>query len=263
MPEIGIIGGSGVYRMPSVELIREEAVDTPYGAPSDTFRMLRISGIEVVFLARHGSGHTIPPHKINYRANIWGFKALGVKRLLSMGAVGGINPLLRPGSIVVADQIIDMTTGRTSTFYDKDEVYHVDFSEPFCPELRAVFTEAAGAVGLPVLTRGTYACTNGPRFETRAEIRYYSIAGADVVGMTAMPEAALAREAEICYGTIATVTNSAAGISRDKLTTTEVIETINESSINLNALLLRTISLIKAQRHCPCKDALKDAKMMK
>lgn len=261
MPEIGIIGGSGVYQMPSVELLREEAVGTPYGAPSDVFRILRISGIEVAFLARHGGGHTIPPHKVNYRANIRGFKELGVTRLLSLGAVGGINPVLSPGTIVVADQIIDMTTGRASTFYDKDEVYHVDFSEPFCPELRAAFIEAAGAINLPILRRGTYVCTNGPRFETRAEIRYYSIIGADMVGMTAMPEAALAREAEICYGTLATLTNYAAGISRDKLTTTEVIETINKSSINLNALLQKTISLIAVQRNCPCKDALKDAKI--
>ncbi|MBF0515956.1 MAG: S-methyl-5'-thioadenosine phosphorylase [Nitrospirae bacterium] len=261
MPEIGIIGGSGVYRMPSVELIKDAAVDTPYGEPSDAFKLLRVSGVEVVFLARHGAGHTMPPHKVNYRANIWGFKSLGVKRLLSLGAVGGINPVLAPGAIVVADQIIDMTTGRASTFYEKDEVYHVDFSEPFCPELRAAYIEAARAINLPVLTRGTYICTNGPRFETRAEIRYYSIIGADMVGMTAMPEAALAREAEICYGTIATVTNHAAGISTEKLTTTEVIETVNNASINLNALLLKTISLIKPERDCPCKDALKDAKL--
>ncbi|MBF0457341.1 MAG: S-methyl-5'-thioadenosine phosphorylase [Nitrospirae bacterium] len=261
MPEIGIIGGSGVYRMPSVELLREEVVDTPYGAPSDVYKILRISGIEVAFLARHGGGHAIPPHKVNYRANIRGFKSLGVKRLLSLGAVGGINPVISPGTIVVTDQIIDMTTGRASTFYDKDEVYHVDFSEPFCPELRAAFIEAAGAINLPVLQRGTYVCTNGPRFETRAEIRYYSIIGADVVGMTAMPEAALAREAEICYGTLATLTNYAAGIGREKLTTTEVIETINKSSINLNAMLQKTVSLITAQRNCPCKDALKDAKI--
>jgi 5'-methylthioadenosine phosphorylase len=261
MPDIGIIGGSGVYQMPSVELIREVPVDTPYGAPSDTFRILRISGIEVAFLARHGSGHTIPPHKVNYRANVWGLKKLGVTRLLSMGAVGGINPLPGPGSIVVLDQIIDMTAGRLSTFYDKDEVCHVDFSEPFCPELRAIFIEAANGINLPVLPRGTYVCTNGPRFETRAEIRAYSIMGADVVGMTAMPEAALAREAAICYATVATVTNAAAGISRDKLTTTEVIESVNKSSINLNALLLKAISLIGPHRGCPCKDALKDAKI--
>ncbi|KWT78144.1 S-methyl-5'-thioadenosine phosphorylase [Candidatus Magnetominusculus xianensis] len=261
MPEIGIIGGSGVYRMSSVELVKNVAVDTPYGAPSDAYKILMISGVEAVFLARHGGGHTISPHKVNYRANIWGFKALGVKRLLSLGAVGGINPVLKPGSIVVADQIIDMTTGRVSTFYDKDEVYHIDFSEPFCPELRSAFIEAAGVINLPVLTRGAYICTNGPRFETRAEIRYYSTIGADMVGMTAMPEAVLARESEICYGTIATVTNHAAGISTEKLTTTEVIETVNKSSANLNALLLKTIPLIKPERACPCKDALKDAKI--
>ncbi|MCG6551422.1 MAG: S-methyl-5'-thioadenosine phosphorylase, partial [Candidatus Magnetominusculus sp. LBB02] len=258
---IGIIGGSGFYQMPNVELIGQSNVDTPYGAPSDSYKQLMISGVEAVFLARHGSGHTIAPHKVNYRANIWGFKTLGVERLLSLGAVGGINPLLLPGSIVIADQIIDMTTGRASTFYEIDEVYHVDFSEPFCPELRSAFIEAARAINLPVLTRGTYVCTNGPRFETRAEIKYYATVGADMVGMTAMPEAALAKEAEICYSTVATVTNLAAGISTEKLTTTEVIETVNKSSIALNALLLKTLSLIQAQRNCPCGQALKDAKI--
>ncbi|MBF0567219.1 MAG: MTAP family purine nucleoside phosphorylase, partial [Nitrospirae bacterium] len=143
MYTIGIIGGSGVYDIPGIELVKEIPLDTPYGTPSDVYRVIRVMDREVVFLPRHGSGHSIAPAQVNYRANLWGFKQLGVSRILSTGAVGGINRLLTPGDVAVADQIIDMTHNRESSFYDKDKVYHVDFTSPYCPELRQAFIDGA------------------------------------------------------------------------------------------------------------------------
>lgn len=257
----GIIAGSGLYDIAGFETVEIKRIVTPFGEPSDSYRIGRINNHEVVFLPRHGSPHRIPPHRVNYRANIWGFRELGVKRIISISAVGGINKDLKPGDIIILDQIIDMTAGaRESTFYDH-EVVHVDFTEPYCPEMREYFFKGASEANITVKTRGTYVAVNGPRLETRAEISSFGFLGADVVGMTAMPEAVLARELEICFGGIAVVTNYAAGISSKKLTTTEVIENMKEANKRLVELIRYSIPYIKRERNCPCKESLRDARL--
>jgi 5'-methylthioadenosine phosphorylase len=260
---IGIIGGSGLYEIEEVVIKKTKKFSTPFGDPSDSYMISEFSGIEVVFLPRHGSVHHIPPHKINYRANIWGFKELGVERVISLSAVGGISPDTRPGTIVIPDQIIDMTKDRDSTFYDGggDEVVHIDFTEPYCPELRESIFGAGRKSGVELKKSGTYVCVNGPRLETKAEIEFFSGIGGDVVGMTAMPEASLAREAELCFAGVTVVTNYAAGIKEKRLTTTEVIEVMRETTGQLKELLKEFFKLIPIERRCLCKEALKEAKM--
>lgn len=259
---IGIIGGSGLYQIEGVTIKREKRVKTPFGSPSDAYLMGEFSGRNVIFLPRHGKRHSIAPHRINYRANIWGFRELGVTRIISIGATGGIHSALSPGNLVVLDQVIDMTAGRNSTFWEGDTgVYHVDFTEPYCEALRKVILTAGKKTKISVKKSGTYVCTNGPRLETRAEIRFFSRAGADVVGMTAMPEAALAREAEMCYAGIAVVTNFAPGVREKKLTATEVVETMQKASGRLRTLLKETFRLVPSARKCSCKEALREAKV--
>ncbi|OGW31377.1 MAG: methylthioadenosine phosphorylase [Nitrospirae bacterium GWF2_44_13] len=258
---IGVIGGSGVYEIDGVVIKEEKRISTPFGEPSDSYRIGEISGVEVAFLPRHGSPHHIAPHKINYRANIRGFRELGAERIISVNAVGGINPKLKPGSIVILNQIIDMTEGRESTFYDEEEIVHVDFTEPYCPELRTAILTAGKNAGVALKENAVYVCVNGPRLETAAEIKAFSLLGADVVGMTGMPEASLARELAICFSGIGVVTNFAAGISGNRLTTTEVVSTMAESAEAVKALLERTFISIPHTRNCGCKDALANAKM--
>ncbi|HXW68448.1 MAG TPA: S-methyl-5'-thioadenosine phosphorylase [Dissulfurispiraceae bacterium] len=259
---IGLIGGSGLYDIDGLEIKEEISISTPFGAPSSTYNLGDFDGVEMVFLARHGVPHRIPPHKVNYRANIWGFKSLGVEKIISIGAVGGINSVMKPGSVVILDQIIDMTMGaRASTFYDEEKVVHVDFTHPYCAGARGIFIEAAGDVGLPVKKNGTYICVNGPRLETEKEIKFFSLIGADVVGMTAMPETALARELEMCCAGISVVTNYAAGIAGARLTTTEVVEGMRNSLDAIKALLRAAVQRIQVERSCDCKDALKDAEL--
>ncbi len=259
---IGIIGGSGLYDMEGLHPREVRPIMTPYGAPSDEYRMCHVAGRDVIFLPRHGARHHIPPHKINYRANIWGFKDLGAKRIISIGATGGIRPGLIPGDIVVPDQILDVTSGREATFYHGEEsVIHIDFTEPYCPVVRNAILKAGQESAISLHAAGTYVCVNGPRLETRAEIKAYSVLGADVVGMTAMPEAALAREAELCYGGIAVVTNFAAGMAAKKLTATEVIMCMNKAAAQVKTILREMIPLIPAVRECACGDAMRDAKV--
>lgn len=258
---IGIIGGSGLYELEGVVVREEKKITTPYGEPSGLYRICDMAGREVAFLPRHGSPHHIAPHKVNYRANIRGFKELGAERIISINAVGGINKKMKPGEIVLPDQIIDMTEGRERTFYDKEEIVHIDFTEPYCPELRAAIISAGKKAGIKLKQRASYICTNGPRLETAAEIRAFSLLGADVVGMTGMPEAALARELGICFAVIAVITNLAAGISGKKLTTTEVVEKMAESTERIKVLLTKVFGIIPEQRNCGCRDALKDARM--
>ncbi|BCB95816.1 putative S-methyl-5'-thioinosine phosphorylase [Dissulfurispira thermophila] len=258
---IGLIGGSGLYEIEGLEITNEVSISTPYGNPSSVYKIGTIDDKEIVFLPRHGTPHTIPPHKINYRANIWGFKSLDVDRIISVSAVGGINKDFFPGHIVLLDQIIDMTYGaRESTFYDKESVIHIDFTDPYCPEMRDFIIKASHNIKLPVKPSGTYICVNGPRLETAKEIQFFSMIGADVVGMTAMPEASLARELEMCICGISVVTNYAAGISDKKLTATEVVETMKNSINNIKSLVKEVIKHITIERNCPCKDALKDAR---
>jgi len=259
---IGIIGGSGFYEIEGVVIKGIKSVSTPFGAPSDDYRTGEISGRDVVFLPRHGSKHTIPPHRINYRANVWGFKELGVQRILSIGASGGISREVAPGTIVVPDQIIDMTAGRDGTFFDGEAgVFHIDLTDPYCPELREAIFASGEKTGIELKKSGTYICTNGPRLETRAEINFFSRIGADIVGMTAMPEASLSREAGICYAGISVVTNYAAGLKERKLTASEVIEVMSNTEERLKILLKLVFDLVPSERNCSCNDALNEAKI--
>lgn len=261
MARIGIIAGSGFHEFEGIETLERRRVETPYGEPSDVYRICEISGVEAVFLARHGTPHRIPPHRINYRANIWGFGELGVERILAVNAVGGVHREPGPGSIIVPDQIIDMTHGRDSTFYDGDEVVHIDFTTPFCSELRLALISACRKSDAQHREAGTYICVNGPRLETKAEISHFSSMGGDVVGMTAMPEASLARELELCYAGISVITNYAAGVAARKLTATEVVETMRASMERIRSLVKDALNSIPENRTCDCKDALREARM--
>jgi 5'-methylthioinosine phosphorylase len=261
MPLVGIIGGSGLYDIPGLEITDSAKLTSPYGEPSDVYRIGKLSGKEVAFLPRHGSMHHIQPHRINYRANLWGFRELGVKKIISVGASGGISKSTRPGLLTLPDQIIDLTSGRASTFYDEDEVIHVDFTEPFCRDLRKYLLVAAQRSGVGILESGVYVCVNGPRLETAAEIKTFSLWGADMVGMTAMPEASLARELEICFGGISVITNYAAGISESRLTATEVVETMQSATEKIKLLLKTFFSIDFGDPVCSCKGTLRQARM--
>jgi 5'-methylthioadenosine phosphorylase len=210
---LGVIGGSGLGVLANLAVTRRQIVRTPYGEPSGVLTFGTLGGCEVVFLARHGHGHTIPPHLVNYRANIWALHAQQVKDVVSIASVGGIRSDLVPGALVVPNQILDYTHGRETTFWSGGErgVVHVDFTHPYCEGLRRRILEAARAAGHPAFDGGAYAATQGPRLETAAEIDRLARDGADMVGMTGMPEAALARELDLCYAALAVVVNPAAG----------------------------------------------------
>ena len=210
---LGIIGGSGLSRLESMVVTRRRVVRTPYGRPSGALAFGTLRGQKVVFLQRHGPGHTIPPHAVNYRANIWALHAQKVKDVVSVASVGGIRADLRPGTLAVPDQIIDYTHGRSATFVTRGDrpVTHIDFTCPYCEAMRQRLLEAARAAGEALVAEGTYAATQGPRLETAAEIGRLERDGAHLVGMTGMPEAALAREIGLCYAAIAVVVNHAAG----------------------------------------------------
>jgi 5'-methylthioinosine phosphorylase len=213
-----IIGGSGLAKLSALEAPRRQVMRTPYGEPSGALTFGRIAGADVVFLARHGYGHTLAPHEINYRANMWALRELKVEGVLSVATVGGIRDDMGPGTLVVPDQIIDYSHSRKSTFFEGSEmpVIHVDFTEPYTPALRQRLLQAAAACGEAVIDGGVYACTQGPRLETAAEIERVARDGGDMVGMTGMPEAALAREAELAYATLGVVVNHAAGRGNSK-----------------------------------------------
>ncbi|MDU4961400.1 MAG: S-methyl-5'-thioadenosine phosphorylase [Sporomusaceae bacterium] len=257
MITIAIIGGTGVYDPRILTNLEERSVDTPFGP----VRMVcgEYAGKQVAFLPRHGSKHSIPPHLINYRANIWAMKTIGVRHIIATTAVGSLNPAMKPGDFVAIDQFIDFTKGRISSFYEGGErgVVHVDVSEPYCPALRKTLAEAAATTSIPLHAGGVYVCTEGPRFETPAEIRMFAKWGGDLVGMTNVPEVVLAREAEICYATVSMVTNFAAGISSQALTHSEVVDTMRENSARIRTLLMRTIELI-ADTDCACSQALSE-----
>ncbi|MBI5141731.1 MAG: S-methyl-5'-thioadenosine phosphorylase [Nitrospirae bacterium] len=262
MPGIGVIAGSGLYEMEGVRIKEIRRVNTPFGLPSDGYHLCEFDGIDVAFLPRHGAPHRIPPHKVNYRANIYGFRELGIDRIISVGATGGLKPSVQPGSLVLLDQVVDLSSGRESTFYDGPEVVHIDFTEPYCNRMRGILRDAAASAEIQLRPVGTYICTNGPRLESAAEVRMLAAMGGDVVGMTGMPEAALARELEICFSSVAVVTNLGAGITGAKLTSVEVIDTMRASTEKIRNLLRAAFPLLAAwERDCACREALKGAKM--
>jgi len=256
MIKIAIIGGTGVYDPNILHNVRDAEIDTPYG--SVKYKVGEYAGKDIAFIPRHGSGHSIPPHLINYRANIWGMKKLGIENIIATTAVGSLNLAMKPGDFVLVDQFLDFTKNRVSTFYEGGDrgVVHVDITTPYCPNLRANLLEAATAVGIAVHEQGVYVCTEGPRFETPAEIAMFAKLGGDLVGMTNVPEVVLAREAEICYSTVSMVTNYGAGISPQPLTHGEVLETMSANSENIKKLIMKTIELIDLNSDCDCRKAL-------
>lgn len=251
---IAIIGGSGLYDPEFMTDVAKDRVKTPFGEV-ELFRG-RHGDRALVFLPRHGAGHTVPPHLVNYRANIWALHKLGVERALATAAVGGIRPEMKPGDAVIIDQFLDFTKSRAATYFTGGEfgVVHVDYTEPYCPEIRRALLAAAADAGLRAHDGGCYACMEGPRFETPAEIRMLDRLGADVVGMTSVPETVLAREAGICYATAAMVTNYAAGLSGQKLSHQEVLDLMAENAVRLRRLLAGAVERLPEKRACRCGD---------
>jgi 5'-deoxy-5'-methylthioadenosine phosphorylase len=241
--ELAIIGGSGFTSMQGLEITRREVVHTPFGEPSAPVTYGLLAGKEVVFLPRHGAGHTIPPHQINYRANLWALKHIGVKKVIAMGAVGGITGNMEPCRIAIPDQVVDYTWGRGHTFFENDltHVTHVDFSEPYCQELRLELIAASKTAGVEVIPHGTYGATQGPRLETAMEITRMQRDGCDLVGMTGMPETALARELGLCYACCAMVANWAAGKGEGGAITMQEIEANLNSAMEQARTLLATL----------------------
>ena len=244
---LAIVGGSGLTQLASLEVTRREVVRTPYGEPSGALTFGRVCEREVVFLARHGYGHTIPPHLVNYRANLWALKHVDAKGVISVASVGGIRPDFGPGTLVVPDQIIDYTWGRDSTLFDdpNDPLVHVDFSWPFDPVLRRRLRGALERAGLQWVDGGCYAATQGPRLETAAEILRLERDGCDIVGMTGMPEAALAREAGLDYACCAVVVNKAAGRSGGTAIHAEIEATLAQGMADIERLLVAVLPKLK------------------
>lgn len=237
---LAIIGGSGLYELNTFEETGELPNDTPFGETSSTIKTGYFESAEIAFFPRHGKQHQLPPHKINYRANIWALKQAGVSDVIAVNAVGGIHPEMEPESIVLPDQVIDYTSGREHSFFDGSAatVRHVDFTYPYSERLRDCLLKAASAEELDVLERAVYGCTNGPRLETAAEIRRLAQDGCDLVGMTSMPEAVLARELDIEYAAVAFVVNQAAGLGDGKVITMEEIITHMERGVKKISTLL-------------------------
>jgi len=254
--KIGIIGGTGVYDPSILENVCQVETMTPYGMVS--YKVGDFAGKSIAFIPRHGSKHSIAPHLINYRANIWAMKKIGVSNILATAAVGSLNLSMKLGDFVLVDQFIDFTKSRVMTFHDggKKGVVHVDLTNPYCSTLRDKLVIVAQNLGINIHLQGTYVCTEGPRFETPAEIAMFSKLGGHLVGMTNVPEVILAREAEICYSSIAMVTNFAAGISKVPLTYGEVIKVMDQNTENLKILLMNTIKLIDIEADCSCQHAL-------
>ena len=259
--EIGLVGGSGLYALAGLSGVREVRVATPFGAPSDAIHVGMVGDRAVAFLARHGRDHKILPGEINYRANVYALKSLGVTRMLSASAVGSMKPELRPRDVVLPDQFIDRTTRRAATFFGDGIAAHVGFADPVCPETRSVLLESARAVGATAHDGGTYLCMEGPAFSTRAESRLYRSWGVDVIGMTNLTEAKLAREAEICYATLALVTDyDCWHDEEDDVTVTGVLENLRANAA-LAAAALRgaVLALPKERAACACGEALRNA----
>ncbi len=258
--EIGIIGGSGLYHMPGFTNVREEQISTPFGEPSDWLTLGDLAGRKVAFLARHGRGHGILPSDINFRANIYAMKQMGVTAILSISAVGSLKEEHKPGTFVVPDQFIDRTYARRSTFFGPDIVAHVSMADPVCPEVGDAMMAACAAKDVQASRGGTYVCMEGPQFSTRAESNLYRSWGADVIGMTNLQEAKLAREAEICYGTLAMVTDyDCWHPGHDSVTTDQIVEVLNQNNAAALKVLDAAVAALPLKRKCRCQSALKDA----
>jgi 5'-methylthioadenosine phosphorylase len=260
MNALGVIGGSGLYQMAGLADRREEQVGTPFGDPSDAYVLGRLGGRDIAFLARHGRGHRLLPTEINFRANIYGFKALGAGRIVSVSAVGSLKEEIRPLDVVLPDQFIDWTRHRPSTFFGGGIVAHVSLADPICSVLHGVLFEAARSCGARARRGGTYVCMEGPQFSTRAESHLYRSFQADVIGMTNVQEAKLAREAEICYATLAMVTDyDCWRPETDPVTVEEVVARLKDNAAMAGSILAHAVSRLPEARACACADALRNA----
>jgi 5'-methylthioadenosine phosphorylase len=256
--EIGIIGGTGLYDPKLLKNVEEVTLNTPYGAPSDSITIGKLGGRRVAFLPRHAKKHTIRPTDINSRANIFALKKLGVQRILAPSTVGSLREEYKPGDIVFVDQFIDRTTRREQSFYTEKRVCHISVAEPMCPELRRTLIAVAKDAGISAHSTGTYVCVEGPRFSTKAESRMFRTWSADVVGMTLVPECVLAREAEVCYASIATVTDY--DVWKDHpVCVDEIVATMRGNIENVKRIIVEAVARAPKERGCECKSALKSA----
>jgi 5'-methylthioadenosine phosphorylase len=255
---IGVFGGSGFYRF--LDDVEEVPVATPYGRPSAPVRVGRIEDTEVAFMPRHGDEHTLPPHRINYRANLWAMREVGVRRIVGPAACGSLKAELTPGTFVICDQFVDRTQGRESTFYDGPQTTHVSAADPFCADLSETIATSAGALGIPVVRGGTVVVIQGPRFSTRAESRWYASSGFDVVNMTQYPEAWLARELELCYANVSLVTDYDVGLEgMAPVSVVSALEVFEQELERLRDLLFHALPRIGPQPQDACATALSNA----
>lgn len=258
--EIGVIGGSGLYQMVDLEDRREVELDTPFGRPSDAYILGQLHGKRVAFLARHGRGHRLLPGEINFRSNVAGFKKLGVRRILSASAVGSLRLEHKPMDFVLPDQFVDRTRQRISTFFGDGIVAHISFADPICSQLARLVEEAAANIQLPIKRGGTYLCMEGPAFSTRAESHLYRSWGMDLIGMTNLQEAKLAREAELCYVTIAMVTDYDCWHEEEAEVSVEaLLKYLSKNSENAQKLIKEALRILPDEFNCPCQQALKNA----
>jgi len=254
---IGVIGGSGIARLAGGNVVATHPVSTPWGAPSAPIEERVVGELHLLFLPRHGPGHTIPPHRVNYRANIDALVRLGASRILAINSVGSLREELPPGTFVLPDQFVDLTKGRPTTFYDGGRVYHVSLADPFCPELSLQVVAAGAASGSPFATGRTYVCVEGPRFSTRAESRFFR-GFADIIGMTLVPEVTLARERAVCYACLAMVTDF--DVWADKpVEASEVVRVMGENSSRMQRVLGELLPRLTAPRSCSCGRSLDQA----
>jgi 5'-methylthioadenosine phosphorylase len=256
--DVGIFGGSGFYSF--LERVETVELDTPYGRPSAPIAVGEVGGTRVAFLPRHGANHELPPHRIPYRANLWALREVGVRRIIGPCASGALSPDLTLGEFVVCDQYVDRTSGREDTFYDGPQTTHVSAADPYCPELRRLLVDNAAGLGIAARDGGTVVVVQGPRFSTRAESRWFQSTGWDVINMTAYPECHLARELELCYATIAMVTDYDVGVEgRPAVTAAEVVRVFEENNARLRELLFAVIPKIGPQPEDVCSTALRGA----
>jgi 5'-methylthioadenosine phosphorylase len=257
---VGVFGGSGFYSF--LEDVEQVTIDTPYGTPSAPVSIGTVAGRRVAFVPRHGVKHEFPPHAVPYRANVWALKELGVQRVLGPCAVGSLQASVKPGDFVVGDQLVDRTSGRPATFYDGPVTTHVSFADPYCPVLRDVAVACGREQGLSLHPRGTVVVIEGPRFSTRAESRFYSQQGWEIINMTQFPEALLARELEMCYANVSLVTDYDVGVEGETAAVSheEVVRVFQENLGRLRDLLFAMIERVPEERECPCATALANAR---
>lgn len=256
--EIGIIGGTGVYDPKIIENSVEIKIFTPYGSPSDLISIGTYQGRKIAFIPRHGRGHTIPPHMINNRANIWALKEIGVKNIIASSAVGSLREDYKPGEFVLPDQFIDRTRNRIDSFYQGGQICHISAADPICRELREYYSDQGNKLGIKLYNSGTYVCIEGPRFSTRAESELYRRWKADIIGMTIYPECILAREAEICYVSIAMVTDYDVWANKP-VSTQEIVNTMKANLANLKKLIMKSLLELPDNSKCSCRNALNDS----